>query len=300
MRFIIHHSIPSSAENYLQECGCAGIVYLVSCYATLFMYCFVVVVLYFICNSNSTFILGRDGLPSFCFLYYAKRDVESVKNLIINGPGNLPVMRARLTNFNKFNDTIKSTNKCRRQSILLLLDEVRSNKCSIAESNCDNCTKDHVFGHVDVSNEVQLFVEKLPTIHALNSLLMVQASQNLCQQAVKRELCHTFFGIFSHWPSWAIHDFIDYLLLEEVLEKVFLLSFSFLLNVGIAIALYPIRIDLLRQEESSTTEEEKKKGHRCPSRCPSLSSSSSSCLLMQFHFLFYDNSCCFLYFISDY
>ncbi|KAE8244206.1 hypothetical protein A4X13_0g6763 [Tilletia indica] len=103
VRYVIHHTLPSSLEGYYQETGRAG----------------------------------RDGLSSTCILYFAYKDSTSIQRLIQNGEGTWAQKEQRRNNLHQVISYCMNRTDCRRVLVLQYFGEIfpREN----CHHSCDNC-----------------------------------------------------------------------------------------------------------------------------------------------------------------
>ena len=99
-------------------------------------------------------ILGRDGLPAHCYVYYRHADTTNVKKMIEWEKNvDICVIEGKLSSLSEF-DRILSSKLCRRQSVLGLLDEFSISKCKGSNVPCDNCKLSATPDFCEVSYEV--------------------------------------------------------------------------------------------------------------------------------------------------
>lgn len=134
-------------------------------------------------------------------------------------------MQERLKNLKHLTDVLSSSFLCRRQSVLLLLDEVSKERCSHPELSCDNCSNPTKMACLDVTNEVLLVSKHLENVN-IDSPTLSKILSGYYQPSVPNELCESLSGILSHWPKWAVMYFIDFMMWNELIVKDFEFQFD--------------------------------------------------------------------------
>ncbi|GAB1291409.1 ATP-dependent DNA helicase Q1 [Apodemus speciosus] len=134
VRFVIHHSMSKSMENYYQESGRAGI-------------------------PQST---GRDDARADCILYYGFGDIFRISSMVVMenvGQQKLYEMVSYCQNISK----------CRRVLIAQHFDEVWN--AEACNKMCDNCCKDVLFEKKNVTQHCRDLIKILKQAEGLNEKL---------------------------------------------------------------------------------------------------------------------------------
>lgn len=139
VRFVIHHSLPSSLEGYYQETGRAG----------------------------------RDGQEATCILFYAFKDMIMRERLMNNGDGFIDKEQKQNLKANLRRVVQYCENKvdCRRQQVLAYFgenfDKSRCNK------TCDTCRSESEFRLRDVSDDAQKVIKLVRELQNLKSTILM-------------------------------------------------------------------------------------------------------------------------------
>jgi len=105
IRYVIHHTMPTSLESYYQQTGRAG----------------------------------RDGKPSTCIMFYVQKDLYKIRTVTINSYSSDILVDMKEKQMTDINDYANSGISCRRVKLLAHFRERYIRNDSI--TCCDNCTK---------------------------------------------------------------------------------------------------------------------------------------------------------------
>ncbi|XP_059159362.1 recQ-like DNA helicase BLM isoform X2 [Physella acuta] len=129
VRYVIHYSLPKSVEGYYQEAGRAG----------------------------------RDGILSYCILFYTYQDVKRLRRIIeMDQSANFESKRVHNDNLFRMVSYCENVTDCRRCQILQYFGECSfdRNMCaSIKGALCDNCDNKDSFVQRDVTADAKEIVK---------------------------------------------------------------------------------------------------------------------------------------------
>lgn len=136
VRFVFHHSIPSSLEGYYQETGRAG----------------------------------RDGKVSGCYLFYSFRDTQAHYRNIQKSEGSYENKQRQREMLKWVIQYCENRSDCRRKQVLAYFNEVfNPQECN---KGCDNCCSDVELVKRDVSEEGKAIIKIVRNVSSQNVTLL--------------------------------------------------------------------------------------------------------------------------------
>ena len=213
VRFIIHARVPTSIDEYYQQCGRAG----------------------------------RDGERADCILYYHYAD-KSLLYKLFDGQGNFDL---QCTMLNKLLSVLENVVQCRHSLIMIYFGEEKEFfRCM---TSCGNCTRRGSFhftdGTSDAAKVVQTVVEMTGKKYSFNILKLVLSGSR--QKAIVENGYEDLvnFGCFtkSFVPKILLDIFLHDLLFQGILGEDIIRTKR---NIGIHVKLGPKAHDLLAMRMS--------------------------------------------------
>ena len=167
----------------------------------------------------SIFILGRDGLPAWCYLFHSRMDMLKTKRLIEwKVSADAAIVKKNLVELAELNRVLSSKKLCRRQSVLSLMDEPSPQSCLSSESQCDTCLGISVPIFKNVTKEVRLVLNFLDHHSDLDVFTLRNVLAGL-NHNLSRDHVHAVEGLLFSWALDEIAQFTDFLTNEKFMHK---------------------------------------------------------------------------------